>query len=146
MTGSSLRHPVYRNAFTTFLVLVAALVALPLAASAQFGHPLKGQWSGEAGSGGNSTRLLLDLNWDGKAVTGKINPGSETEADVKKVTIDYSKVTSWAVQMEAEGKASGKPVQIRIDGTLENLGAYYRVFHGTWTQGGQKMPFTLTRN
>jgi hypothetical protein len=129
------------------LALAVALLALPVLGAAQFGHPLKGQWSGEAGAGGNTTRLLLDLNWDGKAVTGKINPGSDTEADIKKVTIDYSKVTSWAVQMEAEGKdASGKPVPIRIDGTLENLGAYYRVFHGTWTHGGQKTPFTVTRN
>lgn len=129
------------------LVVVAALVALPAAAVAQFGHPMKGQWSGEWGPKDNPTRLLLDLNWDGKEITGKINPGSPTEATVRKATLDYSKVTSWAVQMEAEGKdASGKPVQIRIDGTLENLGAYYRVFHGTWTQGGQKGPFTLTRN
>jgi hypothetical protein len=129
------------------LTLAVALLALPALVSAQFGHPLKGQWSGEAGSGGDTTRLLLDLNWDGKAVTGKINPGSDTEADIKKVTIDYSKVTSWDVQMEAEGKdASGKAVPIRIDGTLENLGAYYRVFHGTWTHGGQKTPFTVTRN
>ena len=129
------------------LALAAALVALPVAASAQFGHPLKGQWSGEAGAAANPMRLLLDMTWDGKAVGGKINPGSDTEADIKKVTIDYSKVDSWAVQIEAEGKgAGGKPVQIRIDGTLENLGAYYRLFHGTWTQGGQKMPFTVTRN
>ena len=127
--------------------IVVALLALPAVASAQFGHPLKGQWSGEAGAGGNTMRLLLDLHWDGKNITGRINPGSDTEAEIKKVTFDYSKVTSWGVQAEAEGKdASGKPVQIRIDGTLENLGAYYRVFHGTWTQGGQKMPFTVTRN
>ena len=129
------------------LVLVVALLALPMAARAQFGHPLKGQWSGEAGTGANTTRLLLDLHWDGKALTGKINPGSDSEADIKNVTIDYSKVESWAVQVEAEGKgASGKPTQIRINGTLENLGAYYRVFHGTWVQGNQKLPFTVTRN
>jgi hypothetical protein len=129
------------------LTIVAALLVLPAAAFAQFGHPLKGQWSGEAGAAGNTTRLLLDLHWDGKAITGRINPGSDREAEVKKATFDYSKTTAWGVQLEAEGKdASGKPVQIRIDGTLENLGAYYRVFHGTWTQGGQKMPFTLTRN
>jgi hypothetical protein len=129
------------------LVVVAALLVLPSFAVAQFGHPLKGQWSGEWGPKDSPKRLLLDLNWDGKEITGTINPGSDAEATVKKVTFDYSKVTSWAVQMEAEGKdASGKPVQVRIDGTLENLGAYYRVFHGTWTQGGQKGPFTLTRN
>lgn len=129
------------------VTFAVALLALPALAVAQFGHPLKGQWSGEAGTAGDSTRLLLDLGWDGKNITGTINPGSATEAEIRKVTFDYSKVTAWGVQLEAEGKdASGKPVQIRIDGTLENLGAYYRVFHGTWTQGSQKKPFTLTRN
>ncbi len=129
------------------LTIVAFVVALPLAAAAQFGHPMKGQWSGEWGPKDNPTRLLLDLGWDGKEITGRINPGAENEAAIKKVTYDYSNVEAWKVQMEAEGKdASGKPVQIRIDGTLENLGAYYRVFHGTWTEDGRKGPFTLTRN
>lgn len=136
-----------RSGTLRIVTLAVSLLALPALAAAQFGHPLKGQWSGEAGAGGNTTRLLLDIEWDGKQLTGSINPGADTAGEIKNVTIDYSKVTSWAVQMEAEGKdASGKPVQIRIDGTLENLGAYYRVFHGTWTQGGQKMPFTVTRN
>ena len=129
------------------LALAALLVAVPAAVFAQFGHPLKGQWSGEWGSKDAPNRILLDLSWDGKAVGGAINPGSAASGTVKKVTIDFSKVDSWAVQIDAEGKdATGKVVPIRIDGTLENLGAYYRVFHGTWTQGGQKGPFTVTRN
>ena len=116
-------------------------------AFAQFGHPLKGQWSGEWGPKNNPNRLLLDLQWDGKEITGRINPGEPTEASVKKVTIDYSKVDAWKVQLEAEGKdASGKPVPVRVDGTLENLGAYAKVFHGTWAQGNQKGDFTVTRN
>ena len=130
-------------------LLVAALAGLLVTAApaaAQFGHPMKGQWSGEWGPAGSTSRLLLDLHWDGKDITGRINPGG-SEAAVKKVTFDYSDVTKWKVQMEAEGKdASGKPVQIRVDGILENLGAYYRVFHGTWTEGGKSGPFTVTRN
>ena len=39
-----------------------------------------------------------------------------------------------------------KPVAISVDGTLENLGAYTKLFHGTWPQGGQKGDFTVTRN
>ena len=136
-----------RSQALRFLSVIAFLVALPIAASAQFGHPLKGQWSGEWGAKDAPNRLLLDLTWDGKELGGRINPGADNEATVRKVTIDYSNVDSWKVQMEADGKdASGKPVQIRVDGTLETLGAYYRVFHGTWAQGGQKGPFTLTRN
>jgi hypothetical protein len=129
------------------IAIAALLMALPAMALAQFGHPLKGSWSGEWGPADSPNRLLLNFDWDGKAITGRINPGSATEATVKNVTFDYSNVDAWKVQIEAEGKdASGAPVQIRVDGTLENLGAYYRHFHGTWTQGGQTGPFAVTRN
>ena len=51
------------------------------------------------------------------------------------------------MQISAEGKdESGQVVPIPVDGTLENLGAYVRHFHGTWTQGGRKGDFTVTRN
>src|SRR5215208_5428210 len=121
------------------VALVALLAALPAMAFAQFGHPMKGQWSGEWGPKNNPNRLLLDLHWDGKDITGRINPGEPTEAAVKKVTIDYSKVDSWKVQIDAEGKdAAGKVVPVKVDGTLENLGAYAKLFHGTWMQGSQK--------
>jgi hypothetical protein len=129
------------------LTVAVVLLVLPAAAFAQFGHPLKGQWSGEWGPPGNPTRLLLDLHWDGKAITGAINPGMPTEAKVTKVSVDYTDFEAWKVKIEAEGKdASGKPVQVRVDGVLDNIGAYRRQFHGTWTQGGQSAPFSVTRN
>ena len=121
-------------------------VALPAVTSAQFGHPLKGQWSGEWGPANNPSRLLLDIEWDGKELTGKINPGTDGEGTLKKVTIDYSAVDSWKVQIEGEAKEGGKVVPVRVDGTLENLGAYNKAFHGTWTQGGRKGEFAVTRN
>ena len=121
-------------------------VAVPAVTSAQFGHPLKGQWSGEWGPQNNPSRLLLDIDWDGKDLTGKINPGTDGEGTFKKVTIDYSAVDSWKVQIEGEAKEGGKVVPVRVDGTLENLGAYAKAFHGTWTQGGRKGEFSVTRN
>ena len=128
-------------------LMVAALVlALPIVASAQFGHPLKGQWSGEWGPKGSPSRLLLDIQWDGKELSGRINPGTDSEGTLKKVTIDYSAVTSWKVQIEGEAREGGKVVPVRVDGTLENIGAYYRLFHGTWTQGTRKGEFSVTRN
>ena len=129
------------------LLVAVLLVASPAFALAQFGHPLKGQWSGEWGPKNDPSRLLLDIHWDGKELTGKINPGTDAEGTFKKVTIDYAPVTSWKVQIEGEAKdASGKVVPVRVDGTLENLGAYTKVFHGTWMQGTKKGEFTLTRN
>jgi len=129
------------------LALLALLLAAPSMALAQFGHPLKGQWSGEWGPKGSPNRLLLDIQWDGKEITGRINPGMDTEGTMKKVTFDYSNVDAWKVQIEGEAKdPSGKMVPVRVDGTLENLGAYFRVFRGTWSQGGQKGEFFVTRN
>jgi len=129
------------------LAVLALLLAAPAMALAQFGHPLKGQWSGEWGPKGSPNRLLLDIQWDGKEITGRINPGMDTEGTMKKVTFDYSNVDAWKVQIDGEAKdASGKVVPVRVDGTLENLGAYFRVFRGTWSQGGQKGDFFVTRN
>lgn len=127
-------------------VIVAVALALPAVALAQFGHPLKGQWSGQWGPADNPSRLLLDLHWDGKNITGTINPGPEAAA-VKSVAFDYSDPSAWGVKLTAEGKdASGKPVAISVDGKLENIGAYTKLFHGTWTQAGKKGDFTVTRN
>ena len=127
------------------LALLMAL-ALPSTVGAQFGHPMKGQWSGEWGPKNNPNRLLLNLDWDGKEISGVINPGPNA-ATVKSVTFDYTDPTAWGVKITAEGKdASGKPVAITVDGKLENLGAYTKLFHGTWIQGGQKSDFTVTRN
>ena len=135
-----------RRWLTLAAVAAVTVVCLPVALLAQFGHPLKGQWSGEWGARNNTNRVLLDFDWDGKEITGRINPGAG-EATVKSVTFDYTNPASWGVKVQAEGKdATGKAVPISIDGKLENIGAYVRHFHGTWTQGPQKGPFSVTRN
>jgi hypothetical protein len=123
--------------------LIAAL-ALPLPASAQFGHPLKGSWSGDWGASKQERkRVLLEVHWDGKALTGSINPGPNAVA-FQKATLDPS---NWNVHFEAEGKdAAGKPIRYVIDGKLENIGAYQRVMTGTWTEGATKGDFKVIRN
>ena len=123
------------------LLIVLAFAAV---ADAQYGHPLKGSWSGDWGPTKETrNRLLLELNWDGKAVTGTINPGPNA-VPLKKASLDPS---NWTVHFEAEGKdQSGRAVRYVIDGKLENLGAYNRVLSGTWTQGGVKGDFRVVRN
>jgi len=134
-----------RSRIVHVLVLATALL-VPSIAGAQFGHPMKGQWSGEWGPKNNPNRLLLNLDWDGKEITGVINPGPNA-ATVKSVTFDYTDPTAWVVKITAEGKdASGKPVPVTVNGKLENLGAYTKLFHGTWIQGSQKGDFVVTRN
>ena len=122
--------------------VVALLVALP--AFAQFGHPLKGTWSGDWGpSRDKRTHIVLELNWDGKAITGNINPGPNA-VPIQKASLDADK---WLVHLEADGKdASGKVVRYLVDGKLENIGAYSRVLSGTWSEGGTKGDFKVVRN
>jgi hypothetical protein len=127
-----------------WLAAVLVFTAFAATAAAQFGHPLKGSWSGDWGPDKrNRTRVLLDLNWDGKAITGTINPGPNG-VPVQKAEVDP---TTWNVRLEGEGKdASGKPVRYVIDGKVENLGSYYRSMSGTWRQGAAKGDFKVTRN
>ena len=126
-------------------LIVVTVVTLPATVLAQFGHPLKGAWSGQWGK--DNQRLLLDLDWDGKDIVGTINPGPNG-AKITSATVTYPDAAAgkWNVKLTAEGTAEGKPVKIQVDGTLENIGAYYRVLHGTWTQNGAKGEFTVTRN
>jgi hypothetical protein len=126
--------------------VMSALIALLLAAPAlaQFGHPLKGTWSGDWGPAkDNRTRILLELHWDGKALTGAINPGPKA-VPIRKAELSPD---TWDVHIEAEGKdAAGAVVRYVIDGKLENIGAYQRILSGTWTEGGKKGDFRLVRN
>jgi len=126
----------------TTMAFAALLVAAPVLA--QFGHPLKGTWSGDWGpTKENRTHVVLELNWDGKAITGNINPGPRA-APIKKAELTPE---TWGVHIEADGKdASGTVVRYVIDGKLENIGAYARVLSGTWTEGSRKGDFRVVRN
>jgi hypothetical protein len=126
--------------------LVSCLACLAVAATAlaQYGHPLKGSWSGDWGTSKESrNRVLLELKWDGKAVTGTINPGPDA-VPLSEATLDP---TNWTVRFRADGKdRSGGTVRYVIEGKLQNLGSYNRVITGTWSQGTQKGDFKITRN
>jgi hypothetical protein len=125
-----------------FPSLAAAAIVLLVAgpASAQFGHPLKGTWSGDWGPGKDKqTHVVLEFNWDGKAITGNINPGPKA-VPFQKAALDPA---TWMVHIEGTGKDG---VRYVIDGKMENIGAYNRVLSGTWTQGTEKGTFRVVRN
>ena len=139
------RKPQRRNPQGSFhLIGLLACLAVATTALAQYGHPLKGSWSGDWGvTKEHRTRVLLDLNWDGKAITGAINPGPDA-VPMTKATLDPA---NWTVRFEANGKdRNGSTVRYVIEGKLQNLGSYYRVITGTWRQGTLKGDFKITRN
>lgn len=135
---ASMRRGVVRSMF--FL----ACLAIAATASAQFGHPLKGQWSGDWGPNkATRNRVLVDIGWDGKALNVVVNPGPNG-ATLSKTTVNHD---TWAVRFEGDGKdAAGATVHYIIDGKLENLGANQRFITGTWMQGSAKGDFRIVRN
>ena len=132
------------------LVSFLACLGIAVTAFAQFGHPLAGTWSGDWGTTRDKReRLLVRMDWDGKQVTGTINPGANA-IPLKTVTVipgPESEPGIWTIRMEAEGKdATGKTIPVSVDAKLQNIGSYNRVLTGTWTQAGVKGDFKLTRN
>ena len=131
---------------TTLFRLIGVLAVLGVAVStvAQYGHPLKGTWSGDWGISEDSrNRLLLEFDWDGKVVTGTINPGPNA-VPIAAASLDPS---TWSVHLEATGQdGSGNRVQYVIDGVLQNLGSNHRVITGSWMQGAAEGDFTIIRN
>jgi hypothetical protein len=128
-------------------VIFCLLAGLALAVSglAQEGHPLTGVWYGDYGATGaaNRAHLTIEMQWDGKAVTGIVNPGPDS-FPLKVVTLDSSK---WTVHIEADGKEDkGAPAHFVADGKLENIGSYNRTITGTWNYGTTKATFKLRRD
>jgi hypothetical protein len=116
---------------------VPAAAAQPAMNEGQ-GHPLKGTWIGDWGpSKADRTPVVIEMNWDGKAITGSLNPGPEairfTKADLNPA--------DWSVRIEA---VSGS-TRYTIDGKIENLGSAARSIAGTWVQGNRKGDFKIAR-
>jgi hypothetical protein len=126
------------------IALVAVTLLAPVLARAQEGHPLTGTWSGDWGTGpADRTHVTIVMEWDGKTVTGLLNPGPD-QASLMSVVLDP---TTWTVRIEADAKnAQGQTVHVSADGKLDEIASYHRKLSGTWTQGTTKGTFSLTRN
>ena len=127
------------HVISAFAILMTALTGI-----AQEGHPLSGTWSGDWGpTATQRTHLTLVMNWDGKNVTGVINPG-DNAVQMSNVFLD---VTNWTVRIEADAKdQSGKAVHIAAEGKLDDIGSSHRKLAGSWTQGAAKGDFRLARD
>jgi hypothetical protein len=115
---------------------------------AQEGHPLTGTWHGDWGpSATHRNDVTLVLEWDGKNITGLINPGPESIKLAKATLEPSSEPSKWTVHFEADAKDhDGKPVHFMIDGRIENLTSIRRAIVGTWNHGNVKGDFKVTRD
>jgi len=127
----------------TLLAAVAMGLGFAGAVAAQEGHPLKGSWLGEwAGNQVHGDNILLILDWDGKAVTGMINPGTDN-IPLTKASLDPN---GWAVKIEADAKdKSGAAMHYVIEGHIENLELPNRQITGTWSSQKGRGKFAVAR-
>jgi hypothetical protein len=131
------------KSMTTHKLRLLCLTA-SLALLAQEGHPLTGTWTGDWGStAAQRNHITLVMNWDGKTVSGILNPGPNA-TPVKEVFVDFA---NWTVRFEADGKdASGAAVHIAAEGKLEDMGSIHRKLSGTWRQGNTQGDFKIARD
>jgi hypothetical protein len=144
-----------------WLVGIIACLAAAIPAFAQFGHPLKGSWSGEWRENASTDhRILLEFKWEGKygvnpeggTLTGTLNPGPDAAPMTNiKLTPPSGGVANadgpWELHFEATVKdAAGNSAKVVVDGFMENIGAYKRFITGTWQEGSKKGPFKVIAN
>jgi len=127
-----------------FLLLwLLGSLAIATAALAQEGHPLKGTWLGDWGPNKNDrNQVTIVMDWDGKQITGQINPGPGA-IPLKNATLEPK---GWVVHFEADAKnAAGQTVHYVVDGKIENLGLANRAIVGTWSHENVKGDFRIQR-
>jgi hypothetical protein len=123
------------------LLLTAA--ALPWL-FAQEGHPLRGTWHGTWGPDDKTrTDVTLVMDWDGKQVTGIVNPGLRS-APMQKAEFD-APVLGVHFEVDLKDRA-GNVTHAVVDAKIEELTNVHRRLVGTWTQGSQKGSFKAVRD
>jgi hypothetical protein len=134
-------------------ILLLAYLTITLPVHAQAGFPLKGTWSGEWWlKPGEEHRLLLEFDWDGKTLTGVLNPGRDAVV-MQKLSLEppsggvAEASMPWTLHFEIDLKdETGRVVRHVVDGKLQNIGAFAGFVTGTWTAGTQKGEFKIVRN
>ena len=89
----------------------------------------------------HSNDILLIMNWDGKTISGMINPGTDN-IPIKNATLNPE---GWLVHLEAETKDKSGPITYVIDGKIEGLAFHNRSVTGTWKGRGESGPFKISR-
>ena len=131
-------------------ILAVAVIALAVGAAAQEGYPLAGTWYGDFATGNQKNDLTVIMKWDGKSVTGLINPGPNS----RPITSAVMTITPGKAAAEGQRSTEGIPplfhVRFEVDGRtfegiLQNPVAGNRRLTGTWTRGAEKGTFQIRR-
>ena len=100
--------------------------------------PLSGTWIGDWGpSDWDRNPVTVELKWDGKNLTGTVNPGPNA-VELKKATFDSK---SGSVHFEADAtNRRGNAIHYVIDGKVEGS-----TMTGTWIHDNRKGDFKIKK-
>jgi hypothetical protein len=120
------------------LTIVAFVICLVMSVSVFAQDPLSGNWRGDWGpSPGDRNPVTLVVKFDGKAVSGTINPDTD-KVQIQKGTFDPK---TGAVRMEAMAPGrGGRTFHYVIDGKLEK-----GTITGSWNHDNSKGDFKITK-
>jgi len=119
-------------------MLTLALTTSTFAQEKKAADPLSGTWAGDWGpSASDRNPVTVEFKWDGKALTGTVNPGPNAVA-LQKTSFDAK---TGAVHMEADAKnRRGEAVHFVIDGKVEGT-----TMSGSWNHDARKGDFKITK-
>jgi hypothetical protein len=117
------------------VLLAAMLFSVPLLAA---DNPLSGTWTGDWGpTPTHRNPVAVELKWDGKNLTGNVNPGPNA-VELKKATFDAQ---TNAIHLEADASSRrGGQIHYVIDGKVEGS-----TMTGTWNHDNLKGDFKITK-
>jgi hypothetical protein len=134
-------------------------MVLVATAAAQEGYPLAGTWYGDYGTGTQKNDLTVIMKWDGRTVTGIVNPGPNA-IPIKSAVMD---ITPGKPAAEGRNSTTGIPPVFKVrlefdtpnsaggtdhvvfEGTLQNPVAGNRRITGTSMRGAERGTFQLRR-
>lgn len=128
---------------TLSLTGILAALALAVPGWSQEGHPLKGSWIGEwSGNETHGESVLIILDWNGREITGMINPGTNN-IEITNAELDPE---DWSVRLEADTEDSdGRAVDYVIEGNIRDLELPNRYIAGTWQSSNGQGEFGISR-
>lgn len=107
-------------------------------AYAQEGHPYEGTWRGTIGEGASAKQVVMVIDYDGENLNGMIDPGRNSY----RFENAMHDAPNWKIDVATQNRAGEA---IAFSAVMHEIGAPNRYMEGTWTQGGQELPFKITR-
>jgi hypothetical protein len=127
------------KAFALFCLMIALATGVVFAQAKKAADPVSGTWVGDWGpSASDRNQVTVDLKYDGKALTGTVNPGPNA-VPLTKTSFDPA---TGAVHMEADAKnpRGGAAIHYVIDGKVAN-----GTMSGSWNHDNRKGDFKITK-